>query len=93
MYYLYAVTPMLGLIKNYIKYKQLNIFTFIRTPLLYFFIEWYISGYQWINYQFIVIVFERWIMFITKMCLSYMRNDYQRKKIKYQEKYKLHYRS
>ena len=91
MYYLYAITPILGLLKNYIKYKKIDFFTFIRTPLLYAIIEWYIRGYQWINVQFIVIVFERWLLFIFKSFRSYLRNDYQRNRLKYEKKYKITY--
>ena len=36
---LYLVTPLLGFLKNYSKYKQINFYVFIRTPILYFFIH------------------------------------------------------
>ena len=93
MYYLYTVTPILGFIKNYIKYKKISPLLFFRTPILYIFLEWYIRGFRWINYQFIVIVIERWLMFLIKSILSYVRNDYFRNRIKYQEKYNCVYKS
>ena len=91
MYYLYTITPMLGVIKNYIKYKQLHFGTFIRTPLVYLLLELYIHKCKIWNHQFIIIVLERWIMFIGKSFRSYLRNDYQRNKLKYQDKYNLTY--
>ena len=36
---LYFITPFLGLLRNYIKYKKIQIGLFIRTPLLYLFIN------------------------------------------------------
>ncbi len=36
---LYAITPVLGSLKNYIKYKRLDPLTFIRTPIVYFILQ------------------------------------------------------
>ena len=35
-FYLYLITPTLGMMRNYIKYKQLYLATYMRTPLVYF---------------------------------------------------------
>ena len=93
MYYLYVITPLLGLLKNYSKYKKIDIWLFCRTPILYFLLEWYLYQFRWINIQFIVIVFERWIMFLFKIIRSFIRKDYYINKDKYIKKYKLCYDS
>ena len=33
---IYLITPFLGCLRNYVKYKQLDFFIFIRTPIIYF---------------------------------------------------------
>ena len=33
--YLYLLTPFLGFLRNYVKYKQVKLNTFLRTPLTY----------------------------------------------------------
>jgi len=33
---IYLITPTLGFLKNYIKYKKIEPFVFLRTPLIYF---------------------------------------------------------
>ena len=39
MIFLYLITPLLGTLRNYIKYKRLKILLFLRTPVTYFMIN------------------------------------------------------
>ncbi len=88
MLYLYFITPLLGSIRNYIKYKQLRFLLFIRTPFTYFLIN---LIFQQDNiYQ--TLIYERWFFFIYKTFLSIYRNDYITKKEKYKIKYGLKYK-
>lgn len=88
MLYLYFITPLLGSIRNYIKYKQLRFLLFIRTPFTYFLIN---LIFQQDNiYQ--TLIYERWFFFIYKTFLSIYRNDYITKKEKYKIKYGLQYK-
>lgn len=84
---LYFITPLLGCLKNYVKYKQLDFLIFIRTPLLYFLI---INLFSHDNI-YKILIYERWTFFIYKTCLSLYRNDYINKKKKYIKKYGLKY--
>lgn len=87
MYYLYFITPFLGLSKNYIKYKKTNFFIFIRTPIIYFLLKQFINN----NNIWKILIYERWFFFIFKIIKSYINNDYIKKKKKYILKYKLKY--
>lgn len=86
---LYLVTPNLGLLRNYIKYKTLSISTYLRTPLLYLIIHFWLLlvGHRNIIYK--TIIYERWYWFFYKSLKSYIKDDYNVKKEKYKIKYKL----
>ena len=86
MYYLYFITPLLGCIRNYVKYKQLKILLFIRTPFTYFCINLIFKGNIWKT-----LMYERWFFFIYKTFLSLYNDDYHKKKNKYILKYGLKY--
>ena len=86
MLYLYLITPILGCIRNYIKYKQPNILLFIRTPLTYIIINLLIETNIWK-----CLIYERWFFFIYKSLLSLYNGDYNTKKEKYIVKYGLKY--
>jgi hypothetical protein len=88
MILLYLITPLLGLLRNYIKYKKLNFLLFIRTPTTYFFINLF---FQY-NTVWQTLIYERWFFFIYKMLLSVYNNDYITKKEKYIKKYGLKYK-
>ena len=78
---LFYVTPFLGCLRNYIKYKQIDILLFVRTPITYLFII-FLFGHGHDNiYQ--TLIYERWFFFIYKTCLSIYKNDYITKKDKY----------
>jgi hypothetical protein len=86
---LYFVTPILGLIRNYAKYRDFDALYFVRTPILYFIIRNSLlpSKYR----QLVTIIFERWVLFIYKTLLSIFNNDYHKKKYKYIKKYNMKY--
>lgn len=88
MFYLYLFTPFFGLIRNYTKYKKINLLVFMRTPLLYFFINLFLKK----NNIWKVLIYERWFFFIYKTIKSLIQNDYRNKKEKYIKKYGLIYK-
>ncbi len=87
MFLLYLITPFLGCLRNYVKYKKLNFLLFIRTPLTYFLIHQIFRC----NTIWKTLIYERWYFFIYKTCLSLYNNDYIKKKDKYIQKYGLKY--
>ena len=84
---LILVTPLLGSLKNYVKYKRFNILILLRTPLLYFLLQLILQT----NNIWKILVFERWILFLFKIIRSLYRNDYLVKKEKYKIKYNINY--
>ena len=89
--YYYLVIPTLGLCKNYVKYKRLSFFMFLRTPFLNVFFE---SLLRYLSYRrpiLLSIIWERIFFFVFKIIRSYIRDDYNRKRIKYMKKYGLKY--
>jgi len=81
------ITPLLGSLRNFVKYKNFKPLIFIRTPLLYFFLFLIFQT----NNIWKIIVLERWFMFIFKTFKSIYRRDYITKKEKYIQKYNLKY--
>ena len=87
MILLYLITPFLGTLRNYIKYKRLKILLFLRTPVTYFMINLLFQNQNiWKT-----LIFERWFFFIYKSLLSLYNDDYNVKKQKYIKKYGLKY--
>ncbi len=87
MIFLYLITPLLGTLRNYIKYKRLKILLFLRTPVTYFMINLLFQNQNiWKT-----LMFERWFFFIYKSLLSLYNDDYNVKKQKYIKKYGLKY--
>ena len=84
---LFFVTPFLGCLRNYVKYKQIHPLLFVRTPITYFIII-LLFGH---NNVYQTLIYERWFFFIYKTCLSLYKNDYITKKDKYIKKYGLKY--
>ncbi len=81
------ITPLLGCLKNYIKYKQIHFLLFLRTPAI-------IIVLKLINKSISIwklLIMERWIMFTFKIIRSLYKNDYIKNKEKYKIKYKLEY--
>jgi len=87
MILLYLITPFLGSLRNYIKYKKLDFLLFIRSPITYFFINIFFQC----NTTWQTLIYERWFFFIYKTILSIYNNDYITKKEKYIKKYGLKY--
>ena len=84
---IFLITPILGSARNHVKYKNFKPLLFIRTPIIYFLLFLILQT----NNIWKIIVFERWLMFLLKTCISLYRNDYYRKKNKYIQKYKMKY--
>jgi hypothetical protein len=84
---IYFITPILGSLKNYVKYKQFNILNFLRTPVIYFLFQLILQTRDYWK----ILIFERWFFFIFKIIRSLWRNDYQQKKDKYKLKYNMKY--
>ena len=94
MKYFFLVTSILGLIRNYIKYKELKLLLFLRTPILCEFIFYFVKFKTEYKYAILIsIIFERWLMLIIKSFLSYIKDDYNIKKEKYKNKYNLKYKN
>lgn len=98
MLILYSLTPILGALRNYVKYKKFNIKLFIRTPVTYYFIHILLINFNKLNYVFknnniilYTLIYERWFFLIYKTILSYINNDYYFKREKYIKKYGLQY--
>jgi len=81
------ITPLLGSLRNFVKYKNFKPLIFIRTPLLYFFLFLIFQT----NNIWKIIVLERWFMFVFKTLKSVYRRDYIIKKEKYIMKYNMKY--
>lgn len=87
MIFLYLITPLLGTLRNYIKYKRIKLLMFLRTPITYFMINLIFQNQNiWKT-----LMFERWFFFIYKSLLSLYNDDYNVKKQKYIKKYGLKY--
>lgn len=85
--WIYTITPLLGSLKNYVKYKRFNVLIFIRTFFIYLILKLAIQT----NNTFLILILERWFFFIFKIIRSIYRNDYIRNRIKYETKYKIIY--
>ena len=84
--YLYMITPTLGMMRNYIKYKQLYLTTYMRTPLVYVCIHIALCLNGCSNIILRTIIYERWFWFIYKSWISYRNDDYNKKKLKHIKK-------
>ncbi len=88
---LYILTPLLGALRNYVKYKQFRIIIFIKTPITYFIIHKLLKIMKWNNIILYTLIFERWYFLLHKTFLSILNDDYNTKKEKYIKKYNLKY--
>jgi len=86
--YLYIITPLLGSLKNYVKYKRFNKIIFIRSFYIYILLNIIIRKNQ---NPWMILILERWFFFIFKIIRSLIRNDYKLNKIKYIKKYNIIY--
>jgi hypothetical protein len=87
--------PILGAIKNVIKRKTFNIKIFLRTFVVYLGILVFFKVSNIYNFKLtctdsmLLSLLERWGMFVYKIIYSYFTKNYEKKKIKYWEKYNL----
>ena len=85
------ITPILGAIRNYIKYRKFGFLLFLRSPvlisILYFMLSFYINPYSLL----FALILERWILLLVKTIISVVNDDYYSKKIKYANKYNIKY--
>ena len=91
MIYSLFLIPVLGAIKNYVKYKKVCPLLFIRTPTLYILFYFYFTLFNFNNRISLTIIYERVFMFVYKIILSLIKDDYNKKKRKYIKKYGLDY--
>ena len=87
------IIPVLGALKNYVKYKRVSILLFLRTPFIYTFIYSYLRLFKYKNKIILTIVNERIFMFIYKIIYSLLTDSYHKNKLKYIKKYNILYNS
>ena len=85
--------PVLGCLKNYVKYKRICPILFMRTPCLYLLIHFYLTLFKYQNRICLTIINERIFMFLYKIIMSLWNDNYNIKKLKYQKKYALKYKT
>ena len=93
MLYSLFLIPTLGCLKNYVKYKQISILLFLRTPFIYAFMYNFLSIFKYKNRICLTIINERIIMFLYKIIISLLNDNYNNKKLKYEKKYGLEYKN
>ena len=87
MLQLYLITPLLGSLKNYVKYKKFNLLIFIRTLYIYALLQLIIQTKN----IYLILILERWFFFGFKIIRSALRGDYMKNREKYIKKYNLIY--
>lgn len=88
---LYIITPVSGFLKNYLKYKRVNLATFARTPLVYFLIDLFLSWLRIRSPVLWCLILERWFFFYYKIVRAYWLDVYHVRREKYIKKYGLRY--
>lgn len=84
---LLLITPLMGALRNFSKYKNFKLLIFLRSPIIYFFLYLILQT----NNIWKILIYERWFMFIFKTLKSIFNKDYIKKKDKYIRKYNLKY--
>ena len=88
---LFCITPILGIIRNYCKNKQINKYLILRSNIIYLVCIYFFKFIQY-NYSiYEILIYERWIMFCIKIIISIYNDDYNTKKQKYIQKYNIKY--
>ena len=92
IYFIWLLTPVLGAMRNYAKYHTVNHILFIRTPVLTILLyTLYYTCDIFASPVLMAAISERWVMLFYKMCVSWYKDDYNKKKMKYIAKYNLNY--
>jgi hypothetical protein len=91
MLVLYTLTPLLGALRNYSKYKKFQLKLFIRTPITYYLLHLLLNYIKCNNVVLYTLIIERWYFLIYKSMLSVINDDYNIKREKYENKYGLIY--
>ena len=86
---IFLITPFLGCLRNYVKYKQFKFLLFIRTPITHFIFSLLLLKNKHDIWK--VLIFERWFFLLYKSFLSIYNDDYHKKRYKYEIKYGLEY--
>ena len=87
------IIPVLGALRNYVKYKRVSPLLFLRTPFLYSFLYTFLTIFRYENRICLTIINERIFMFIYKISISLINDDYNRRKEKYIKKHGLEYKN
>ena len=87
------IIPVLGALKNFVKYKRVSLLLFCRTPFIYSFIYSYLRLFKYKNKIILTVVNERIFMFIYKIIYSLLTDSYHKNKLKYIKKYNILYNS
>ena len=87
------IIPVLGALKNYVKYKRVSLLLFLRTPIIYTIIYTYLKLLNYKNKISLTIIYERIFMFIYKIIYSLLTDSYHKNKLKYIKKYNILYNS
>ena len=87
------IIPVLGALKNYVKYKRVSLLLFLRTPIIYTIIYTYLKLLNYKNKISLTIIYERIFMFLYKIIYSLLTDTYHKNKLKYIKKYNILYNS
>jgi len=88
---MYAITPVAGFLKNYVKYKRVNMVLFSRTPVVYLCIDRLLAYFKIKDIVLWTLILERWFFFYAKILYSYWNDTYALRKQKYIQKYGFSY--
>ena len=87
------IIPVLGAVKNYVKYKRVSALLFLRTPVIYCIFYAYLWALKFKNKVSLTIIYERIFMFLYKIIYSLLTDTYHKNKLKYIKKYNILYNS
>ena len=77
------IIPVLGALKNYVKYKRVSVLLFLINTIYIYIIYSYLRLLNYKNKIILTIVNERIFMFIYKIIYSLLTDSYHKNKLKY----------
>jgi len=77
--------------KNYAKYKRVSPLLFLRTPFIYTFLYLFLTLFNFQNKICQTIINERIVMFLYKIIMALLTDNYYKKRLKYEKKYGINY--